>query len=201
VNQRLSVVVISAAFGEFWNDLAADLGVVIDLVEPAADVKPQPGTVAVIVAAGGAERDAIQWLGSHRVPRGVPALVVGTDPGRRIAMQLVTRGANDYFALPDDLEVFRNAVSAAVNAGRARTAEGDDGNDDAFAALVGESPALKKELARAARLLPHRSASALLVGETGTGKELLARAIHCGGPRRGAPFVAVNCSALPEQLI
>src|SRR2546430_7646603 len=48
VNQRLSVVVISAAFGEFWNKLAEDLGVAIDLVEPAADVKPQPGTVAVI---------------------------------------------------------------------------------------------------------------------------------------------------------
>ena len=201
MNQRLSVVVISAAFGEFWNDLAADLGVVIDLVEPAADVKPQPGTVAVIVAAGGAERDAIQWLGSHRVPPGVPALVVATDPGRRTAMQVVTRGANDYFALPEDLEVFRNAVSAAVNAGRVRRSEGDDGNDDAFAAIVGESPTLKKELARAARLLPHRSAGALIVGETGTGKELLARAIHCGGPRHGAPFVAVNCSALPEQLI
>jgi DNA-binding NtrC family response regulator len=201
VNQRLSVVVISAAFGEFWNKLAEDLGIAIDLVQPAADVKPQPGTVAVIVAAGGAERDAIQWLGSHRVPPGVPALVVGTDPGRRTAMQVVTRGANDYFALPEDLEVFRNAVSAAVNAGRARTSDGDDGNDDAFAAIVGESPALKKELARAARLLPHRTAGALIVGETGTGKELLARAIHCGGPRHSAPFVAVNCSALPEQLI
>jgi len=198
---RLSVVVISAAFGEFWNDFAEDLAVAIDLVDPVGDVKPQPGTVAIIVAAGGAERDAIQWLGSHPVPPGVPAFVVGTDPGRRTAMQVVTRGANDYFALPEDLEVFRNAVSAAVNAGRARRADGSDGHGDAFAAIVGESQVLKKELARAARLLPHGSAGALVVGETGTGKELLARAIHGGGPRCGAPFVAVNCSALPEHLI
>ena len=198
---RLSVVVISVAFGEFWNDLAEDLGVAVDLVDAAGDVKPQVGTVAIIVAAGGAERDAIQWLGRHPVPPGVPTLVVGTDPGRRTAMQVVTHGASDYFALPDDLEVFRNAVSAAVNAGRARTANGCNEHSDAFAALVGESEALKKELGRAARLLPHRSAGALIVGETGTGKELLARAIHFGGPRCRAPFVAVNCSALPEHLI
>jgi DNA-binding NtrC family response regulator len=195
------VVVISAAFGEFWNDLADDVAVTIDLVDPMGDVKPQPGTVAIIVAAGGAERDAIQWLGSHPVPFGVPAFVVGTDPCRRTAMQVVTRGANDYFALPEDLEVFRNAVSAAVSAGRARRADESDVDGDAFAAIVGESPVLKKELARAARLLPHGSAGALVVGETGTGKELLARAIHAGGPRCEAPFVAVNCSALPEHLI
>jgi DNA-binding NtrC family response regulator len=198
---RLSVIVISAAFGEFWNDLAEDLGVVIDLVDPAKGAATQVGTVAIIVGAGGAERDAVQWLERHPVPPGVPALVVGTDPGRRTAMQVVARGASDYFALPDDLEIFRNAVAAAVNAGRAREAAGANGHTDAFAAIVGESPVLKKELARAARLLPHRSASALIVGETGTGKELLARAIHNGGPRRGAPFVAVNCSALPEHLI
>jgi DNA-binding NtrC family response regulator len=198
---RLSIIVISAAFGEFWNDLAEDLGVHIDLLDPAKAVTAQAETAAIIVAAGGAERDAVQWLESHPVPAGVPALVVGTDPGRRTAMQVVTRGASDYFALPDDLEIFRNAVAGAVNAGRARAVATSNGHTDAFAAIVGGSEVLKKELARAARLLPHRSASALIVGETGTGKELLARAIHRGGPRRAAPFVAVNCSALPEHLI
>ncbi len=50
-------------------------------------------------------------------------------------------------------------------------------------------------------MLSHQDATVLIVGETGTGKELLARAIHDGGPRRGSPFVAVNCSALPDHLI
>jgi two-component system, NtrC family, response regulator HydG len=198
---RLSVIAISVAFGEFWNDLAEDLDVTIDLVGAAEAVAAKPDTVAVIVAAGGAERDAIAWLETHKVPSGVPALVVGTDPGRRMAMQLVSHGASDYFALPDDLEMFRNAVAAALNRGRTRAAASANGDANAFTGIVGESQAIKKELDRAVRLLPHRGAGALIVGETGTGKELLARAIHVGGPRHAAPFVAVNCSALPEHLI
>jgi len=198
---RLSVVVISAAFGEFWNDLAEGLGVAIDLVDPAKGATTRPETLAIIVGAGGAERDAIKWLESHPVPPGVPVFVVGTDPGRRTAMQVVTRGANDYFALPHDLEILRNTLAAAASAGRTRAAAGSNGQPNAFAAIVGESQVLQKELVRAARLLPHRNARALIVGETGTGKELLARAIHYGGPRHAAPFVAVNCSALPEHLI
>src|SRR2546425_13369060 len=116
---RLSVIALSQAFQGFWNDLALDLGTAIDLVGPAEAVRSSPEMAAVIVAAGGAEREAVQWLGSHPVPAGVPVLVVGTDPGRRTAMQLVTHGASDYFALPDDLEIFRHAVASAVNAARA----------------------------------------------------------------------------------
>ncbi len=198
---RLSLIALSQAFREFWNDLAKDLDVAIDILGPTDAVAPQPDTVAIVVAAGGAEREAIQWLESHKVVPGLPALVVGTDPGRRTGMQLVARGASDYFALPDDLEIFRNALVATLKGRRAGAAAEPNGPADPFASIVGESQALKKELARATRLLPHRNARALIVGETGTGKELLARAIHAAGPRRGAPFVAVNCSAFPEHLI
>jgi two-component system, NtrC family, response regulator HydG len=197
---RLRVIAVSEAFSGFWSDLAKDLGVAIDVIGPADVVSPQPDTVAVVVAAGGAERDAIQWLERHSLPPGLPALVVGTDPGRRTAMQFVARGASDYFALPADLEIFRSALAAARSAAPAQAAVAA-GGAEAFAEIVGESQALKRELDRAVRLLPHRNARALIIGETGTGKELLARAIHAGGPRRGAPFVAVNCSAFPEHLI
>jgi len=198
---RLSVIPLSQAFQGFWTDLGLDVHAAIDVVGPAEAVTSSPETVAVIVAAGGVEQDATQWLETHRVRPGLPALVVGTDPGRRMAMQLVARGASDYFALPDDLEIFRTAVAAAVSGGRTRGAAVSSGRADAFVGIVGESAAIKKVLARAARLLPHRNASALIAGETGTGKELLARALHAGGPRRDGPFVAINCSALPEHLI
>src|SRR3990172_3537588 len=152
---RLSVIAISDAFRGFWSALADDLHAAIDVVGPAEAVTPQPETVAVIVAAGGVERDAIRWFEDHRVPLGLPTLVVGTDPGRRTAMQLVARGASDYFALPDDLEIFRNALAATLAKGRARVAVASNGPADAFAGIVGESEAIKKELARAARLWSH----------------------------------------------
>jgi two-component system, NtrC family, response regulator HydG len=196
---RLCVIAVSEAFRGFWHVLAEDLAVQIDVLAPGDAVAPRPGTVAVILAAGGAERDAVRWLENHTVPSGVAALVVGTDPGRRIAMQLIARGASDYFALPDDLEIFRSAVTAALNGVARVSAPADQANP--FTGIVGESTAIKQALARAARLLPHGNARALIIGETGTGKEVLARAIHTGGPRRGAPFVAVNCSAFPEHLI
>src|SRR3989441_4885618 len=67
--------------------------------------------------------------------------------------------------------------------------------------MVGDSPALRATLERAARVLPHADATVLISGETGTGKELLARAVHYGGPRAAAPFIELNCAAIPPQLL
>jgi len=72
--------------------------------------------------------------------------------------------------------------------------------ESGFDAIVGQSPAILDVLARIAQVAPTDS-SVLLLGETGTGKELLARAIHDTSPRRNAPLVAVNCAALPPNLI
>src|SRR5262249_30879580 len=72
--------------------------------------------------------------------------------------------------------------------------------DDALHELVGTSPALQAVLVRAPRVAPTDS-TVLLTGETGTGKELLARAIHRWSRRAGGPFVSVNCAAIPPTLI
>ena len=69
-----------------------------------------------------------------------------------------------------------------------------------FEAIIHQGPAMKRVIMRAGRVAP-RSVPVLIEGETGTGKELLARAIHRASPRRNRPFVAVNCGAIPPELV
>jgi DNA-binding NtrC family response regulator len=117
----------------------------------------------------------------------------------------VSAGAADYFALPGDRDALHAALEAAI--GRRRSALDRaalahlEAQSHAFKEIVGESPALRQALDRAARVLPHADATVLITGETGTGKELLARAVHYGGPRAAAPFVELNCAALPAPLL
>ena len=195
----------SESFAQVWDGLARDLGVEWERLEGRDPHAAGPDVAAFLLAAGGAEGDVVDWLDNHQPPAGVPTFAIGSDTGRRMATHIVSAGASDYFALPEDLEILRNSVAAAVErrrvAMRRMVQQRGDIKNDAFASIIGESPAIKKVLARAARILQRADATILIDGETGTGKELVARGIHDGGPRRGAPFVAVNCSALPDRLI
>jgi transcriptional regulator with PAS, ATPase and Fis domain len=73
--------------------------------------------------------------------------------------------------------------------------------DDAFSALIGDSDELREAIQLARRVSMRGGSNVLLVGETGTGKEVFARSIHAASQRRNAPFVAVNCAAIPAQLL
>ena len=89
-------------------------------------------------------------------------------------------------ALKDEVRSLRRAVGRAISPGGDR--------------LVGSSTALLEIFKTVGKVAP-RNVPVLIQGETGTGKELVARAIHSGGPRRHGPFVPVNCGALPAELI
>ena len=78
--------------------------------------------------------------------------------------------------------------------------EGRPPESPAFEAIVHRCPPMQ-ELIRRARRVAHRSVPVLLLGESGTGKELFARAIHRASPRRDSAFVALNCGAIPKELV
>jgi formate hydrogenlyase transcriptional activator len=114
--------------------------------------------------------------------------------------------------VPVDLQASGLTLGQHRSAGlSARTAVFEESNDgagtfevtassSALIGVVGESPAIRHVLDRLARVAA-TSATVLVTGETGTGKELIARAIHAGSPRAKRPFVRVNCGALPEGLV
>src|SRR5256885_4418371 len=114
VGPRLCVIVVSDAFREFWQHLASDFALGIDVSSSADSVTLRPETAALIVAAGGAEREALQWLAGHPAPPGAPVLVGGTDPGVSHALPFVTRGAHGALALTGDLDLFLHLCSYPV---------------------------------------------------------------------------------------
>ena len=110
------------------------------------------------------------------------------------AVQAIKDGACDYLQKPVSFEQLE-ATAQRVLAPRRRTEE-----TASMFEGVGQSPAFRSVLARAQRVA-QTGADVLIEAESGTGKELLARMIHRASPRSGGPFVAVNCSAFPENLL
>ncbi|HEY0460991.1 MAG TPA: sigma-54 dependent transcriptional regulator [Pyrinomonadaceae bacterium] len=127
-------------------------------------------------------------------------IIVMTAQGSlEIAMQAVAQGAFDFIAKPFDIESVIALVRRATEAAEPPATKTDE-NDFSASGLIGHSAPMVqvyKLIAYAART----ETTVLIEGETGTGKELVARAIHRNSNRAGSPFTAINCSALTETLL
>jgi DNA-binding NtrC family response regulator len=134
----------------------------------------------------------------------VPVIVITGSDSKEVALEAVRCGAYGFFEKPFAEEEVAHIVRQAARVRRlerenVRLRDAVVGRTG-LGRLIGSSAALER-VARQARAVADTSATVLLAGENGTGKEVLARAIHEESPRRDAPFVAVSCAALPEQLI
>jgi two-component system response regulator PilR (NtrC family) len=150
--------------------------------------------------------------------RGERCVVITAYGSAENAVECLKAGAFDYLTKPVDLKQFRLVIaSAAQGAGLPQTGtsanlpaskdvrskpqlEENTSGDAALARLAGESAVMRGVRDRIAKVA--RSMAPVLVrGESGTGKELAANALHAKSHRSGGPFVAVNCSAIPENLL
>jgi two-component system response regulator AtoC len=114
-------------------------------------------------------------------------------------------GAYDFIGKPINLEELHVAIRNGIEAGRLRKEVTQFRRERAqqfnFHQIIGESPAIRETLAMAEKVAESEVSSVLLQGESGTGKDLVAKAIHYQSNRADGPFIAINCAALPGTLI
>ena len=200
----IALVQLSDSFRASVAELARELRAGVIAWSPEEDPAPPVGAAVLLVLAGGAESAALDLL-AELPPTGAPTYIIGAMPDHRLAAAAVQRGARDYFALPDDFDILRRSLEREAREANGRVEAGKFAEAErsaiGFDTILGRSATLRQTLEQAARVAAHKDVTVLIGGETGTGKELLARAIHYAGPRAAQPFVEINCAAIPANLL
>ncbi|MEJ5207219.1 MAG: sigma-54 dependent transcriptional regulator [Lysobacteraceae bacterium] len=133
---------------------------------------------------------------AQRFPE-TPVAMITAHGNVDAAVEALKAGAFDFVSKPVDLAVLRRLVQNALRLGEERRAQHDNSS---ASRLQGESPAMQALRATIAKVA-RSQAPVYISGESGVGKELVARLIHEQGPRAAGPFVPVNCGAIPAELM
>lgn len=131
-------------------------------------------------------------------------LVMTAYSSTESVIEAMRGGAYDYVTKPFQVDEVKITIANALERKRLRLEnqqlKQELVSQASFGNIVGKGPAMQKTM-DLVRKVADTTSNVLICGESGTGKELIARAIHYGGQRRDNPFVAINCSALPETLL
>jgi two-component system response regulator HydG len=140
----------------------------------------------------------------HEKDPDLPVLVITAHGSIERAVHAIRVGAWDFLTKPVDVAALAVAVERAAEhralRGELAGLRGGEGRQGGFEEFLGDSPAMREVYGLVKRVAAS-DISVLVTGESGTGKELVARALHQRSRRREGPLVAVNCSAIPEQLM
>src|SRR6266571_3405598 len=174
-----------------------------DLPRAVRQLAAQRWDVVLAVLGERADDDVTWWVEALRGAAGSPQLLTAAHrPSMGLVLRAEKLGVLDLLSLParrEDLLRALDRVRAVATEVPLPLPEAEPHAVGPYA-LVGQSPAMLdvyKLMARVAR----SNATVLVEGESGTGKEVVARAIHLNGPKAAGPFVAVNCAAIPENLL
>jgi two-component system response regulator PilR (NtrC family) len=140
--------------------------------------------------------ELVQWI-QHNTPS-TPVAVITAYGNMDTAIESLKAGAFDFVSKPVELPRLRELVNSALRLSEAEANTQD--TDDEPGLLLGKSTEIQK-LRSQTRKLARSQAPVFISGESGSGKELVARMIHLQGPRRNGPFIAVNCGAIPSELM
>jgi two-component system response regulator PilR (NtrC family) len=140
--------------------------------------------------------ELVQWIQQHTPA--TPVAVITAYGNMETAIESLKAGAFDFVSKPVELPRLRELVNSALKL--SEPALDPDSTEDEPGLLLGNSPEIKR-LRNQVRKLARSQAPVFISGESGSGKELVARMIHLQGPRREGPFVAVNCGAIPSELM
>lgn len=148
------------------------------------------------------EVDGLQLLkfANEHYPE-IPKLVITGYPSVDGALEVIKSGAIDYLTKPFTKEELKQSVEKALNHGAKRKDKKPKAplNRNDYGDMVGNSESFLKVINIIDRVKDNK-ATVLIKGESGTGKELVARAVHYSGKFSRAPFITVNCGAIPENL-
>jgi DNA-binding NtrC family response regulator len=152
-----------------------------------------------------ASDSGMEYLPQLVVRKNAPIVIMVTAHGsERMAVEAIKLGAYDYLAKPFDVDELRILVRNALEAYRLRTENEklrtELAGTGTFGQLIGSTPAMKRVYSLIEKVA-QTDVSVLITGESGTGKEMVAREIHARSRVRNGPFVALNCAAMPEELI
>ena len=131
-------------------------------------------------------------------------IVASGHGARESALKAIALGAYDFYRKPVDIDELGLIVARAFHLhaieDENRRLETHDGGDTILGAIISASPEMLK-VARTVERVASADVSVMLLGASGTGKELLARAVHDKSPRKDGAFIAINCAAIPENLL
>ncbi len=140
----------------------------------------------------------------HKEYPSLPIIVMTAFGSIETAIEAIHEGAFDFISKPMNLEELKKTVSRALaqRALKDRAGESDEegSSPEHLGTIIGRSPAMVEVFKTVARVAPTKS-TVLILGASGTGKELIAQAVHQHSPRASRPFVAVDCGALTETLL
>src|SRR5260221_1226321 len=141
----------------------------------------------------------------RRIDARIPVVMVTVARSSDSAIEAMRHGAYDYLLKPIDLQKLDRVINEALKVSRlmrelAVVAETPPDEELPGEAIIGCCPGMQ-EAYKAIGRVANQTFPVLITGESGTGKELVARAIYQHGPRAKAPFLAINCAAIPENLL